>query len=254
MASRSVPTVLLFSASRTLAEVDPLLRRAGARLIRVASVEPRPVDPARWLEAIARGPVPDIVVVTSRAAVTAGVIPWRRKSGPFPPTTEFWAVGPGTAHALRQAGMARVHRPRTPGATAIAQALRRQAPQRVVYLRSDVAGPGLARALRAHRHRVIDPIVYRLETPPRLTTRARRDLAAADVLVVTSPSALADLRRRSGPRMFARLTRSTRLVVLGTRSLRAARGHGFRGASLIPPTTAQRFTRRLLRELRDARA
>jgi uroporphyrinogen-III synthase len=253
MTSRSPPTVVVLSAPGALEGIDPLLRRAGARLVRFTSLEPRPVDPAVWLERLRRLPKPDTVVVTSRTAVGAGVRPWRRASGPFPASLEFWAVGPGTAQALRQTGIRRVHRPLTVGAMAVAKAFGRRPPRRVVYLRSDLAGPRLARALRGQGHRVVDLVVYRLEAPPPLTARARHQLFMADLLVATSPSGLSYLRRRLDRVAFSRLARTTPLVVLGERSRRAARGHGFRRTSVAPSTTAQRFTLHLLRELRNAR-
>jgi uroporphyrinogen-III synthase len=253
MVSRSSPTVVVVSGPGSLEGIDPLLRRAGARLVRLASSKPRPVPPTDWLRRLARAPTPDTAVVTSRAAVGAAVRAWRRASGPFPASLEFWAVGPGTAQALRQAGIRRVRRPRSVGATGVASSLRRKPPRRVVYFRSDVAGPRLARALRRQGHRVVDLVVYRLESPPRLTARARRELSNADLLVVTSPSGLTDLRHRLGRTTFGRLTRTARLVVLGERSRRAAHGHGFQHTSVAPSTTAQRFTRHLLRELRNAR-
>lgn len=125
--------------------------------------------------------------------------------------------------------------------------------RRILYLRSDAAGPRLARALRRNGHRVLDVVVYRLTAPSALTARDRHRLASADLLVVTSPSGLSTLRRRLSRSEFVRLTRSSRLVVLGERSRRAAAGHGFRQTSVAPTSTAQRFTRHLLRELRDAR-
>ncbi|MGI0053651.1 MAG: uroporphyrinogen-III synthase, partial [Thermoplasmata archaeon] len=112
--------------------------------------------------------------------------------------------------------------------------------------------PGLARALRKRGHRVADLVVYRLTATPPPSARARRELARATLLVVSSPSGISELRRGLGPDGFARLLRRTRLVVLGDRSRRAARGHGFRRVSVAPSTTAQRFTRHLLGELRDA--
>ena len=253
MASNVVSSVVLLSAPGTLAGVDSLLRREGARLVRLASLTPQPVPPATWLEPLARRPTPDTVVVTSPAAVVAGVRPWRRASGPFPASLEFWAVGPETARALRRAGVRRVHRPRTVGASGIAASLSHGSPRRVVYLRSDAAGPGLARVLRRQGHRVVDPVVYSLRPPPRLTGTDRRELARADLLVVTSPSGLSGLQRRLDPAFFSRLTRTTPLVVLGERSRRAADVLGFRQISVAPATTAQRFTRHLLRELRNAR-
>ncbi|MGA8604925.1 MAG: uroporphyrinogen-III synthase [Thermoplasmata archaeon] len=254
MNSRSSPTIVLVSVPGTLGGIDSILRRAGVRLVRLMSSRPRPVDPTVWLKRLAGSPKPDTVLVTSRAAVAAGVRPWRRAGGPLPATLEFWAVGPGTAQALRRVGIRRVHRPRTVGILAIASSLRRMPTRRVVYFRSDVAGPQLARMLRSQGHRVVDLVVYRLETPPRLTDRARRGLSRAALLVVTSPSGLSNLRSRLGRTTFSRLSRTARLVVLGERSRRAARGHGFRHVSVAPSTTAQRFTRHLLRELRNARS
>ncbi|MGA8302670.1 MAG: uroporphyrinogen-III synthase [Thermoplasmata archaeon] len=252
MTRRSPSTVALLSAPGTLEAIDPLLRDAGVRLVRLASLVPRPVDPIVWLERLRRTPTPDTVVVTSRTAVSAGVGPWRRAAGPLPESLEFWAVGPGTAEALRRAGVRRVRRPRALGAMAIVNSLGRSPLRSIVYFRSDAAGPRVARALRDRGHRVIDLVVYRLKVPPRLTVRERRELSTAKLLVVTSPSGLSSLRRRLDRRTFARLSRTIPLVVLGERSRRAARGHGFRHCSLAPSTTAQRFTRHLLRELRNA--
>lgn len=250
MTEHVLPSVVLVSAPGTLEDVDPLLRREGIRLVRLESLTPQPIDPAVWLERLERVPRIDTVVVTSRAAVDAGVLPWRRAFGPFPSMLEFWAVGPATAQALRRAGVRRVHRPRAVGARAVAESLRRGPRRNIVYFRSDRAGPQLARTFRGQRHHVVDLVVYRLKSPPRLTGRARRELSAANLVVVTSPSGFANLRRRLGGPAFSRLARSADLVVLGERSRRAARGLGFRRVSVAPSTTAQRFTRHLLRELR----
>ena len=253
MASRASPTVVLLSSADTLAGIDPRLRRAGVRLVRLTAVEARPVEPARWLGRLARGPPPDTVVVTSRNAVRAGVVPWRRAGSGAPASVEFWAVGPGTASALHAAGIRRVHRPRVAGALAVARAIGRTPRRRVVYFRSDIAGPTLARELRQRGHRVVDVVVYRSVRPHRWSARARRALESADVLVATSPSSLTFLRAL-GRAAFARLASATPLVVLGDRSRRSARRHGFRHISVAPSTTAQRFTRHLLRELRNARS
>jgi uroporphyrinogen III methyltransferase / synthase len=248
------PTVVLLSSAGALEAVDPLLRRAKVRLVRVRSVEPRPVDPATWVDRLRRNPPVDTVIVTSRGGVAAGVRPWRRAAGPFRPSLAFWAVGPGTARALRAAGVRHVHRPGTFNADGVAHALRSGPPRRIAYLRSDLAGSKLTRALRSAGHRVVDIVVYRLEMPPPLTVRERRAILAADLLVVTSPSVIADLADRLGRVAFARLARSTPVVVLGERSRQAAARRHFRKISVAPPTTAQRFTRHLLRELRDVRS
>jgi len=254
MSSHSPPTVVLLSAPGTLQGIDTGLRRAGARLVRLSSIEPRPIHPTTWMDRLKRFPEPDTVVVTSRAAVEAGVRPWKQDSDRVPASLEFWAVGPGTAQALRQLGIRRVRRPSTVGAEAVTKALGRGTPRTVVYFRSDLAGPRLARSLRSQGHRVVDLVVYRVEAPPPFTARARAELSKGDLLVVTSPSGLSDLRRRLDRATFSRLARTTPLVVLGERSRRSARGHGFRHTSVVPPSTTQRFTLRLLRELRHARA
>jgi uroporphyrinogen-III synthase len=252
MAKNPLPTVVLLSAPGTLNGVDSLLERGGARLVRIETLRLRALPPSGWLPRIAKAPPVDTVVVTSRAAVGAGVEPWRRSASITLPMPEFWAVGPGTAQALRAAGVRRVRRPRTVGALAVAEALRGKAPRNVFYFRSDRAGPRLARALRAEGHRVTDLVVYRLDAPPRLTVRALRDLATADLLVAASPSSISNLRRGLDSRSFGRLRRNARLAVLGERSRRSAQGHGFRRVSVAPSTGAARFARHLLQELRDA--
>ncbi|MFZ1023803.1 MAG: uroporphyrinogen-III synthase [Thermoplasmata archaeon] len=254
MARRRVPLVVLFSAPGTLAHIDRPLLRAGVRFARITSIQTRPIAPTHWLKRITRAPKPNTVVVTSRIAVCAGIRPWRRAIGRFPRPLEFWAVGPGTAHALREARIHQVHRPPTVAASAVAQALGRRAGRTIVYFRSDAAGPRLARVLRDQGHSVVDVAVYRLETSPRLTRHALQTLAKAELLIVTSPSALAHLRHSFDRRAFVRLAQTVRLVVLGDHSRRAARKIGFRRVAVAPSTTAQRFTRYLLRELRDAPA
>lgn len=251
MPKRAAPTIVLLVGRVTLQGIDARLRRAGKRVVRIISVETCPVQPRTWLPRLRRTPPPDTVVVSSGTAVEAGVRPWRqaRTESEDP---EYWAVGPGTARALRRAGIHRVHRPRTVGTREVAHALSGRKKRAVLYFRSNAAGPRLARALRAEGHRVTDVIVYRLVAPSSLAREDLRELARADLLVASSPSALSSLRQRLDPPTFVRLCRSTPLVVLGEHSRRAARGHGFRKVSVAPPTTAQRFTRHLLQELRNA--
>lgn len=246
----SSPTVVLFSAPGSLEGIDPLLKDAGVRLVRIVSVRPRPVPPGHWLNELRRQPTPDTIVVSSRNAVPAGVGPWRRSVGRAPSGFEWWAVGPGTALALRAQGIRRVHRPRSVGSTGLVSALRRRNPRTVLYLRSRQAGPALARRLRHEGHQVLDVVVYRAEPPKALSGRSRRAIAAANLLVVTSPSGVKALRRGVGAAAYARLRVGARLVVLGEPSRRAARRAGLQAITVAPSTTAQRFTRHVLRELR----
>jgi len=252
--SRTRPTVVLVSGPGTLGTVDPVLRRHGVRPVRLTAIEPRPIGPEHWMERVLRWPTPDTVVVTSRAAVAAGICPWRRVLGELPPKVEFWAVGPGTASALREAGVRRVRRPNTAGASALAEVLGSAPTRRVLYFRSERAGPALARSLRRQGHQVLDPVVYRLQSPSSFPTRNRQELARADLLVVTSPSGFTELKRRLDRATFSHLTNNVPTIVLGGRSLRRAREYGFRRASVSPSTGAQRFTHHLLAELRHAHA
>lgn len=198
-----------------------------------------------------RAPAVDTVVVTSRAGVTAGVEPWLKTLPPGPQPCEFWAVGPGTARALRTVGVRRLRRPRTVGALALARELGRETRRTVLYFRSHRAGPGLARSLRSQGHRVLDVVVYRLEPTRTLTAQARRDLAIADLWIATSPSTLATLRESLDRQALSKLCRVAHLVVLGERSRRAASALGFEHVSVAPTTAAQAFTQHLLRELRN---
>ena len=251
---RRRPSVVLVAAPGTLEAVDAKLRRAGVRPVRLPAVEARPLAPSGWIGPVLRGPTPDVVIVTSRAAVGAGVVPWRRTVGRLPRPVEYWAVGPGTARELRRIGIRRSHRPTGMGASALARTVGRRKPRTILYFRSDRAGPALARGLRRRGHRVRDVVVYRLGPSRPFSVRNRGDLARASVLVVTSPSGLEELRGRLDRAAFGHLARNVRTVVLGERSRRKARAYGFRHLSVLPPATAQRFTRHLLDEVRHARA
>lgn len=246
------PTIALVAVRGALTGVDGRLRRAGVDVLRVRSVEPQPVSPRAWLGPVLRRARPDTVVVTSRAGVLAGVVPWSRAVPGARLGTEFWAVGPGTAAALRSAGVRCVRQPTGPGSMGVASAVGTRSRRRILYLRSDRAGPELARRLRRRGHVVIERVVYRLRPSPGWTAREKEGFARADLLVVTSPSGLAQTRRQLGRAVMGRLARTTRLVVLGPRSRRAAALLGFRRISVVAPTTAQRFTRHLLQELRHA--
>ncbi len=246
------PSVVVLGGPGTLSLLDGSLRQAGVRTVRITLFHPEPVDPARWLPRLARAPPPDTVVLTSRHAVEAGLRPWFRRRGPLAGAVEYWAAGEGTAEALRNAGVRRVRRPRGLGAAAILRGLGARAGRTVVHLRSDRAGPDLAEDLRARGHRVVDPVVYRLRAARILSSSDRKALREAELWIATSPSALSTLRRLLGPREFESRRGRVRLLVLGGRTLRAARGHGFRRVQNANTTDAQRLTRVVLTGFRDA--
>lgn len=251
MTSESPRSVVMVTAPGTLRGVDALLRRKGIRVSRITSLATRPVPPRLWLPRLLKASPPDTVILTSRVAVQAGVRPWLETRPRFR-NLEFWAVGPGTATALRRAGVGKIHRPRKASASELAKALQRESSRSILYFRSNAAGSRLAATLRGDGHTVLDLIAYRLIDIGPLKSNDQRELARADVLVASSPSALASLRHALDPAIFAGLSHRARLVVLGDRSRRAALGHGFRKVSIAPSATAQRFTHHLLQELRNA--
>jgi uroporphyrinogen-III synthase len=246
-------TVVLLASRGAFQGLETALGRSGLGLVRITSAEPRPIEPERWLPRLTAGPDPDTVVVTSRAAVLAGVRPWQRSAaGPGRRRVEYWAAGPTTARALRAQGVRRVRRAGPLGSAGIARSIAESPPRSIVYFRSDRAGPALARTLRRRGHRVIDLAVYRTAPARPATDRERRAILAADLLVVTSPSGLEWLMGSLDRSSRDRLRRGARLVVLGPKSHRAARKLGFRGVSVAPSPSPERFTRHLLRGLRDA--
>jgi uroporphyrinogen-III synthase len=252
--SRATGTVALLSAPGTLAAIDPLLRRAGVRLLRITTFSPVPTDSRRWVPRVHRAPPPDTIVATSRTGVGAGVAPWLLSGGKVRAAIEFWAVGPGTARALRSLGISGVKAPRQAGTAALGTALDRPAPRQILYFRSQTAGSTFARALRRRGHRVTEVTAYRLAPTTRISPTAHRKLARAKVWIVTSPSSLRALRDALTPSWYARHLGTAHLVVLGERSRREAAAQGFQHISVAPSATPGRFTRHLLRELRAGKA
>jgi uroporphyrinogen-III synthase len=245
-------TVALLAAEGTLAGIEPALARAGVRTLRIPILRPRLLPRSSWQSRLVRFPDVDTVVATSRVGVAAGVSVWRSSRRARGSRVEYWAVGPATARALRSTGARPVRRARHEGGVALARALDREPPRRILYFRSDRAGPGFARFLRRRGHHVADVVVYRLDSGSRVSARVRVVLQNANVWIATSPSALTVLRQAVGASAFSALRRSTRLVVLGEKSRAAAVAVGFGRVSVAPGTTTQRFTRHLLSVLRDA--
>jgi len=242
--------VVLLAAPGTLRLLDKPLRAAGIDLARLEMVHPVAIPPARWLPGLEKLGAVDEVVVTSRFAVAAGVVPWRRAAHPSR-GVRYWAIGPVTATALRSRRITNVRRPRGTGSDAIVRAIGRGR-STILHLRSDQAGAGLARTLRGQGHPVRDVVTYRTLGRTELSSREIRRIVEADLLVATSPSSLDALRgvlSRSG---FRTVAATTPLVVLGSRSSGAARRAGFRRVSIPSTMTARSFTRHLLNEIDHA--
>ncbi len=254
MPGPSPRTVVLLAGLETLPGLDRSLRDRGIRPIRIEPFGIRPVPPRRWLPRLARRRAPDTLLVTSRTAVEAGVRPWVRTLAAMPPSLEAWAAGPGTAEALRPVVRGRIRTPSAIGGAAVVRALGPTPRRRILYLRSDRAGPDLARALRARGHIVYDVVAYRLVRLPPLRAPLRQALERARLLVAASPSGIEHLRARMERPAWRRLVADVPVVVLGDRSAKAARRAGFERIVVAPSTEPVRFTRLLLRELGHAGA
>ena len=246
--------VALVAAEGTLEGVAALLKRHHVRVVRLESVRPVARPPREWLSPTVRRMQADLVLATSRAGVESGVGPWWARRRPGTGRPEAWAVGGETAAALRQLGFDRVRVPARPGTTGLPRAIGRLPLRRILYFRSDRAGPSLAVRLRREGHRVREVVSYRLRAAPGSAGPARRAVARADLVVVTSPSGLHALKRRLGPRAWKLASTTRNWVVLGENSRATGRRLGISRLRIIPPGTAQRFTRDLLRELSDAQA
>jgi uroporphyrinogen-III synthase len=110
--------------------------------------------------------------------------------------------------------------------------LARERPRRIVYPRSDQAGSALGRRLRGQGHEVLDLIAYRTG-PPLNPARHRPRFAGPCTIIVTSPSAVSNLRRELSPLGFQKLRSTAYALVLGVRTARAMRGHGFRDVHVL---------------------
>lgn len=252
MARRRRDVVLLASAT-TLPGIEGGLRRAGLLPRRVTVLRARARPPSRWVRGTPSPRQLEGIVITSRAAVTSGLLPWLRLHGlRWRRELEVWASGPGTAALLRRRGVRRVRVGPTWGGAGIVRglALRRS---RLLYLRSGRAGAELTRMLRDRGHTVTERIVYDVEVDGSAVARARTVILGAKALVATSPSAIEALHQGLSHATLRRLVASVPLVVLGARSASAGRAAGFARVVTLVPSTPQRFARRLVREVRDVR-
>ena len=103
------------------------------------------------------------------------------------------SVGPVTAEAARQAGLAVEYVAETHSGAALAEELKNQLRGAKVFLpRSDRANPDLPRALKRHGAKVMEVIAYRTLRPTDVEQRKLRQIAegAADAVLFFSPSAV----------------------------------------------------------------
>ncbi len=254
---RKIPKVLtqrrrvaIIGSPETLLGAERGLRRSGIRVDRIPVFRYVPTPRAPLRRSLAKFGPYDVLLLTSKESVRVmaglGVL---RARGRVRYDPEIFVAGPATARALAAFGRIVTWRAAGGLGRAAAEPLAHRPPLRVVYPRSDRAGPSLARRLRRHGHTVLDLVAYRVAPVVRPTRPMAERLRRARCVLVTSPSALSYLRRSLGPSAFGELRRRAGLVVLGTTSARAARGHGFRGVRIVPEVSGTAVRDFLLAEM-----
>ncbi|MBO9554563.1 uroporphyrinogen-III synthase [Cellulomonas sp.] len=149
-----------------------------------------------WLAVTSAAAVPALVARAAAADTTLGALV----------TTggvRVAAVGPGTARALREAGVEPYLVPRSES-TAAALVAAWPAPDdrpRVLFPRGDLAAPTLAEGLRARGWRVDDVVVYRTVAAPPPPEEVRTAWASGEIraALLTSASTVRELHDRLGP-------------------------------------------------------
>jgi uroporphyrinogen-III synthase len=174
-------------------QADPLadrLRALGAEPLLVPSIYTAPSpDHAALLQAVRALDGARWVGATSPSGVRYG---WAavREVWPdgLPPDLGVAAVGPGTAEAFRGEGVEPDFLPSEATGDAFAAELPVARGDRVVLLRSDIARPAIARALRQRRAEVLDAVAYVTRTAARSEDVAAALAAKPAAILFTSPS------------------------------------------------------------------
>ena len=222
--------VLLVAGPESLPGAEDAIRDLNRPCTRVTPFAFEPV-PVRKLRRRLQGcePPPTTIVVTSLEASRTFLEPLATDLR----GCEIIVAGPSTREHVRALGFSRVTEGRPMGERGVVGALGHQPPRRVVYPRSDRAGSRLSRQLRSQGHTVLDLVAYRI-VPRAVPRRALARLSTPFTVVVSSPSAISELRRRMGVREFARFRRLARPLVFGPKTARAVRGHGLRDVRMTP--------------------
>lgn len=247
-------SLLVVGSPGALAGPARNLRRKGYHVHRLPLLRFERTPGDQLARALRRFGEYDTLLLTSPRAVEA-VLPAVARTGGLRGSApvEVIAIGPVTRTALRRRGVATSWTSSTASSTALVSRFAGSPSRRIVYPRSDAAGGALARQLRTHGHTVLDLVTYRLRPTPVAPARATRWIRKGHRVVVTSPSALRQLRRSLSPPAFRDFRRRPALLVLGERTTHSARGHGFRGVRIAPDLSTSALTRFLLRELDHGR-
>ena len=227
------------------------LRDLGWDVVRVETIRIEAAPTGRRPAWLRRTPPADLWVVTSRAIVDPVLRVHPKWVADLRRIPETVAIGDDTARALERIGVGPIRVAPRGGSSDLLRTMWPVRGRRVLYLRSDRAGPSLARHLRRRGARVIDRVVYRIREGPPLSPSARQKLAESETWVISSPSALEGLRRTLGPAAFDAKVREARCFALGERTARAIREAGARRVMAARTSTQEGLTKLLEKELTD---
>lgn len=204
------------------------LEEAGFAAVAVPTIEIHDEPPGGALDStIAAAAAPDAwLVAPSPNAVRVGLASLRRAG--VPPTDVRWAVVGWASAALLSAHDVEPFVPTRPLGRALIAELPLAPGDRVIFVRSDIADPGLVADASTRGARVTETIGYRTDEGP---ARSREPLAMAlagpiDAISFASGSAVCGLLALSPPAETARL-RATLAICLGPTTAESARSHGF---------------------------
>jgi uroporphyrinogen-III synthase len=234
-AGHVTPRPLRIAVTRDEGPDGPLasaLRRRGLTPVCCAVVrESESPEPERLARAARELDRYDWLVVASARAVAAMMA--ARGAGPLPGGLRSAAVGPATAEALVACGAQAPLTAQQAGAAALVDALRDADAwpgRRVLLPRAANGGPELGEALR-HWGAIVDEIAaYGTLERPRQEILASWRAAAADAVVVASPSAAYALVHAVG---VADMRRLEPVIAIGPTTAMALVGQGV--AAVVPP-------------------
>jgi len=200
------------------------LRREGAAVVEVPLIETvGPSDDGAALEAAVSTMVPGTWLVLT-AATAVGPVLAAASGHELRGRCKIAALGPGTAAALEQAGVAVDLMGEGGGAMGLVRPLASVLePGGVVVLaQAEAPAAGLADALRAEGLTVVEVAAY--GTVPRSVSQDERaQLRAADLVLLASPSAARSLAEAVGTASAS----SLRIVAFGETTAQGARDAGF---------------------------
>jgi uroporphyrinogen-III synthase len=244
--------VVIVAAAGTLADLESSLDALHVPSVRFDALRFVPCLPARRLREL-RGTPWDGIIVSSPRGLDLFLAPVFGKRRAGTPTPAVYVAGESTAVGAARLGYEVIRPTGAPGMRGILAAIPSGRRLRLLHPRSDVAGPSLARALRAAGHTVQDVVAFRTRTAARMSPATRRGIGAARLVVVTSPSALRSLRRHLGRASFRALADRVPFRALGETTATAVRRAGVRDVGLLDPGPGQAFTPATVTSLFDGR-